>query len=94
MEQQVSLSDQFAVAFESLAASTKRLSWQVRQVSHQTNRMLRPIHRIGWTPGDRHVDAVCQSILRGETGYTTSDPAVRLNAAQGFAEVLDGTWQR
>jgi hypothetical protein len=58
----------------------------MRMAAFAFNKMCRPLARLGWSAGDHHIDRICQEILHGVPGR---DPALRLQCAVLFAEVLD-----
>lgn len=68
-------------------AAMKRATDTTRTMHSHFRLVARAEFRIGLSPGERHIDRVCQEILAGKPGR---DPAVRLIAAADFARVLDG----
>lgn len=71
---------------DELAFPMESMGRAMRQVAHQTSVMLRPLARLNYTGGDRHIDRVCKEILAGVPGRPAH---IRLEAAAGLAEVLD-----
>lgn len=76
---------------EQLKQQMERLEHGARVAAYSMAKAQRQFQRAFYTPGERHIDRVCQSILRGDPGRA---PEIRLHAAAAFAEVLDGTWKR
>jgi hypothetical protein len=58
----------------------------MQRANHQMNKSLRPIARMYWTQGDRHIERVVQEILAGKPGRPAH---IRLEAAALLGEVLD-----
>lgn len=76
---------------ERMKQQMERMERGMRLAAYSMKKGQRAFERAFYTPGDRHMDNVCKSILRGDPGR---DPEIRLHAAAAFAEVLDGTWRR
>lgn len=71
---------------ETVTPAMEKVGRTMRQVAYQTSVMLRPLARLHYSKGDRHIDRVCKEILAGEPGRPAH---IRLDAAAGLAEVLD-----
>lgn len=63
-----------------------KVAENMRRTTYKINKGMRPLARMYWTRGDRHIERIVQEILAGVPGRPA---AVRLEAAALFAEVLD-----
>jgi hypothetical protein len=72
--------------FDAITVAMNKVAEQMRRTTYKMNKGMRPLYRLQWTRGDRHVERVVQEILAGKPGRPAH---IRLIAAQGLAEVLD-----
>lgn len=72
--------------FETMSPAMEQLARAFRKAAYRTHVMSRPLLRLHYSEGDRHIDRVCGEILAGVPGR---DPAVRLLCASDLAEVID-----
>lgn len=63
-----------------------KVAENMRRTTYKINRGMRPLARMYWSKGDRHIERVVQEILAGKPGRPAH---IRLEAAALFAEVLD-----
>ena len=77
---------QFVEQAETVTPAMEKLGRSMREIAYRTSVMIRPLARLHYSEGDRHVDRVCKEILAGVPGR---DPALRLLCASDLAEVID-----
>lgn len=68
-------------------AQMKKATEAIAKLGQNLASVRRRTWRMTLTPGEQHIDKVCQEIRAGVPGR---DPVVRLIAAADFAAVLDG----
>lgn len=78
--------DRLTVRVEALTEGMQAMIPAMKRMTTQLRRLMRPLSRLGWSRGDHHMDRICREILAGTPGR---DPALRLECAILFAEVLD-----
>jgi hypothetical protein len=74
------------IQIEAMTAGMQSMIPAMERMGTALRKLVRPLVRLGWSAGDHHIDRICQEILHGVPGR---DPALRLQCAVLFAEVLD-----